>query len=84
MVPPEALPFVWYALTGWWAGDTDWEHTCRCSFAALAQFYPKKYPDNIPMLQFCLVCYAICTVLLHATTSYLAGDSFFFASSLQV
>ncbi len=57
---------------------------CRCSWALVAQFYPKKYPANIPVLVLCLVAYGICTAVLNLYSMYRAGDSFFFATPQQV
>ena len=56
----------------------------RCSWALLAQFYPKKYPANVPVLVFCLVAYGACTIVLNLYLTYKAGDSFFFATPQQV
>lgn len=57
---------------------------CRCCWALLAQFYPKKYPHNWHMLVLCLVCYIACTAVLNALIWFVERDSFLFTRKFQV
>ena len=49
---------------------------CRIVIALLAQFYPKKYPDNWLLLLICLVLYGIGTAILSVFTTLVEDDSF--------
>ena len=48
----------------------------RIIIALLAQFYPKKYPDNWLLLLICLVLYSIGTAVLSVFTTLVEDDSF--------
>lgn len=37
---------------------------CSCGVACLAQFYPKKYPDNTLLLAGCVVAYVVLSSLM--------------------
>ena len=50
--------------------------SCRIVVALLAQFYPKKYPDNWLLLLICLVLYSIGTAFLSVFTTLVEDDSF--------
>ena len=51
----------------------------RCSLAAMAQFYPKKYPDNFWVLVFCVGLYVAASLAHSALFSGIEGDVFFIA-----
>ncbi|BDA43434.1 probable signal peptidase complex subunit 2 [Coccomyxa sp. Obi] len=46
------------------------------AIALLAQFYPKKYPDNWVILLVCLILYSLGTAALSLFTSLIEEDSF--------
>ncbi|KAL3138044.1 hypothetical protein ABBQ38_005277 [Trebouxia sp. C0009 RCD-2024] len=52
-----------------------------CSIAAVAQFYPRKHPDNWWLLLCCVVAYATCTAALNLFLLRFEGEVFFFSQS---
>ena len=59
-------------------------HACRCAFAAIAQFYPKKYPDNIILLAVCILGYLVGTAALNFYVAGREGDAFMFTKRRKV
>ena len=57
---------------------------CRCSIAGIAQFYPRKHPDNWWLLLCCIVGYAIGTAALNLFLLRFEGDVFFFTKAAKV
>ena len=51
----------------------------RCSLAAIAQFYPKKYPENFWVLVVCVGLYIVASLAHSALFSGIEGDVFFIA-----
>ena len=51
---------------------------CRCLFALVAQFYPRKFPDNYWLLVICVAAYALCTAALNMFITYVEGDAILF------
>ncbi|KAK9831174.1 hypothetical protein WJX74_005966 [Apatococcus lobatus] len=49
-----------------------------CAFAALAQFYPRKYPDNWVLLAVCVLGYMAGTGVLNFYVAGREGDAFMF------
>ena len=49
---------------------------CRIAIALLAQFYPKKYPENWQLLLVCLVLYGMGSAALSAFTALVEDDCF--------
>lgn len=49
-----------------------------CAFAALAQFYPQKYPDNWVLLVVCVLGYMAGTGVLNFYVAGREGDAFMF------
>ncbi len=49
---------------------------CRIAIALLAQFYPKKYPDNWLLLLVCLVLYGLGSTALSIFTMLVEDDCF--------
>lgn len=56
----------------------------RCSIAGIAQFYPRKHPDNWWLLLCCVVAYAICTAALNLFLLRFEGEVFFFTQAKKV
>jgi hypothetical protein len=52
---------------------------CRCGLAALAQFYPRKYPENYWILLICVGLYIASTLALNIMFSGMEGDVFYIA-----
>ena len=46
--------------------------------AAIAQFWPKKFPDNWTVLAVCVAAYGIGSVALNIFTTHKEGDAFLF------
>lgn len=57
---------------------------CRCALAAVAQFYPKKYPDNFWVLLVCVGLYMAATLALNIMFSGTEGDVFYIAKDKMV
>ncbi len=57
---------------------------CRIAIALLAQFYPKKYPDNWVILLVCLIFYSLGTAALSLFTSLIEEDSFLITKPKKV
>lgn len=47
-----------------------------CFFALLAQFYPKKFPDNWWLLLGCVIAYGILSTALNLFINHVEGDAF--------
>lgn len=58
--------------------------SCRCSTALVAQFYPKKHPDNWWLLLFCIIAYAACTAALSLFLCRFEQDAFYFTVAKKV
>lgn len=54
---------------------------CRCGLALLAQFYPKKYPENYWVLLVCVGLYIAATLFLNSIFSGMEGDVFYIAKA---
>ncbi len=57
---------------------------CRCAFAALAQFYPQKYPNNWIILVICVLGYLAGTAVLNFYVAGREGDAFMFTKRRKV
>lgn len=57
---------------------------CRCSIALIAQFYPRKHPDNWWLLLCCIIAYAICTAALNLFLLRFEGEVFCFTKATKV
>ncbi len=60
------------------------DNACRIAIALLAQFYPKKYPDNWLILLLCLVFYGVGSAALSVFTSLAEEDSFLITKPKKV
>lgn len=56
----------------------------RIIIALIAQFYPKKYPDNWLLLLVCLVLYGIGTIALSLFTSLVEDECFLITKPRKV
>lgn len=54
-----------------------------CCIALIAQFYPRKHPDNWWLLMCCVVAYAACTAALNLFLLRFEGETFFFTRPKQ-
>ena len=66
------------------SADAHGHLTCRCAFAALAQFYPQKYPDNWVLLVVCVLGYMAGTGILNFYVAGREGDAFMFTRRRKV
>lgn len=55
-----------------------------CSCALVAQFYPKKFPDNKPILILCVVSYMVLSVLLQWFTSTVEQDIILYTKETKI
>lgn len=53
--------------------------SCRCALAAIAQFYPVKYPDNFWILVTCVGLYIATSLVSTLVLGSIEGDIFFTA-----
>jgi signal peptidase complex subunit 2 len=57
---------------------------CRIAVALLAQFYPKKYPDNWAVLLVCLILYSLGSAALSIFSSVMEAETFLITKPKKV
>ena len=64
--------------------STTWNCSCRIAVALIAQFYPKKHPDNWAVLLMCLVLYCIGSMFLSLFCALYEEDACFITRPKKV